>query len=162
MSRRAGIRREGQAECRLAAKEETSLMNAGSAAVAQDLNGETGAWRGRVEEGEVVEEPEAEEPEAEGPEAEGPVAEEAVAEAEEPEAEEPEAEEPEAEEPEEEEEPTDALLAARTAQRNAIRGARALGSRYARSQPRRSSPTGRFAESPPSPIRRIPLQAGTP
>jgi hypothetical protein len=53
--RRAGIRREGQAECRLAAKEETSLMNAGSAAVAQDLNGETGAWRGRVEEGEVVE-----------------------------------------------------------------------------------------------------------
>jgi hypothetical protein len=30
-------------------------MNAGSAAVAQDLNGETGAWRGRVEEGEVVE-----------------------------------------------------------------------------------------------------------
>jgi hypothetical protein len=105
-------------------------MNAGSAAVAQDLNGETGAWRGRVEEGEVVEEPEAEEPEAEGPEAEGPVPEEAVAEAEEPEAEEPEAEEPEAEEPEaeepeEEEEPTDALLAARTAQRNAIRGARA-------------------------------------
>jgi hypothetical protein len=28
-SRRAGIRREGQAECRLAAKEETSLVNAG-------------------------------------------------------------------------------------------------------------------------------------
>jgi uncharacterized membrane protein len=66
---------------------------------------ETGAWRGRIEEGDVVEEPEAEEyeePEAEEreePEAEEP--EEAEAEA--PVATEPAAEEPDEEEPEEEE-----------------------------------------------------------
>jgi uncharacterized membrane protein len=79
---------------------------------------ETGAWRGRIEEGEVVEEPGAEErdeTEAEAAEVTEPVEEEAeeeeepeAEEEEEPEAEEeeePEAEEPEAPEAEEEEEP---------------------------------------------------------
>jgi uncharacterized membrane protein len=62
---------------------------------------ETGAWRGRVEEGEAVEGPGAEE--REEPEAEAPVATEPVEE--EPEEEEPEAEEEEEPEAEEEEEP---------------------------------------------------------
>jgi uncharacterized membrane protein len=71
---------------------------------------ETGAWRGRVEEGEVVDEPGAEErdeTEAEAPEATEPVEEEEVEEEEpeEEEEEEPEAEEEEQPEAEEEEEP---------------------------------------------------------